>query len=107
MERDYERLKHFLVPNLSDWTRTGRVLRQLAEKYGFERIGQGRLTNGALIAMSAARLRLQGFTANEWDTDDSQNSGPFSVPGGQPLTSPPHTHRLLRRRRILRFRRNA
>jgi len=67
MERDYSRIKRILVPNLSDWTRTGRVLRALAQKYGFERIGQGRLTNDALIAMSAARLGIRVFTANARD----------------------------------------
>ena len=28
MERDYERIKRMLVPNLSDWTDTGRLLRR-------------------------------------------------------------------------------
>ena len=67
MERDYNRIKRILVPNLSDWTRTGRVLRALAQKYGFERIGQGRLSNDALIATSAARLGIRVFTAKERD----------------------------------------
>ena len=67
MERDYERIKRVLVPNLSDWSQTGRVLRRLAEKHGFEKIGQGRLTNDALIAMSAARLGIRVFTTNERD----------------------------------------
>ena len=67
LERDYDRLKRVLIPNLSDWTRTGRVLYRLAEKYGFERIGQARLTNDALIAMSAARLGIRVFTTNMRD----------------------------------------
>ena len=67
MERDYNRIKRILVPNLSDWTLTGRLLRALAQKYGFERIGQGRLSNDALIAMSAARLGIRVFTAKERD----------------------------------------
>jgi len=56
LERDFERAKRVVVPNLSDWTQTGRVLARLAAKYDYEQIGQGRLTNDALIAMSAGRL---------------------------------------------------
>ena len=67
LERDFDRLKRILVPNLSDWTQTGRVLARLATKYGYEQIGQGRLTNDALIAMSAGRLGIQVLTANERD----------------------------------------
>jgi len=55
------------VPNLSDWTQAGRVLARLASKYDYEQIGQGRLTNDALIAMSAVRLGIRVLTANERD----------------------------------------
>ncbi len=44
LERDFERVRRILVPNLTDWTQTGRVLSLLSAKYGFERVGQGRLT---------------------------------------------------------------
>ena len=67
LERDFDRVKRILVPNLSDWTLTGRVLARLAAKYRYERIGQGRLTNDALIAMSAGRLGIEVLTANERD----------------------------------------
>jgi predicted nucleic acid-binding protein len=67
LERDFDRAKRILVPNLSDWTQTGRVLARLAAKYHYERIGQGRLTNDALIAMSAVRLGIRVITANERD----------------------------------------
>jgi len=67
LERDFERAKRILVPNLGDWTQTGRVLARLAAKYDFEKIGQGRLTNDALIAMSAARIGARILTMNERD----------------------------------------
>ena len=67
LERDFDRVKRILVPNLSDWTQTGLVLARLATKYGYEQIGRGRLTNDALIAMSAGRLGIQVLTANERD----------------------------------------
>jgi predicted nucleic acid-binding protein len=55
------------VPDLDDWINAGKVLERLALKYGYEKIGRGRLTNDALIAMSAARMRLRVITANEKD----------------------------------------
>jgi|SRR5208283_2555040 len=67
LERDFDRVKRILVPNLSDWTKAGRVLAHLAEKYNYEQIGQGRLTNDALIAMSVGRLGIRVLTANERD----------------------------------------
>lgn len=67
LERDFDRAKRILVPNLSDWTQTGEVLARLAARYSYEQIGQGRLTNDALIAMSAARLGICVITANERD----------------------------------------
>jgi predicted nucleic acid-binding protein len=66
-ERDFERAKRILVPNLGDWTETGKVLARLAAKYDYEQIGQGRLTNDALIAMSAGRSGITVITANARD----------------------------------------
>jgi predicted nucleic acid-binding protein len=67
LERDFDRAKRLLVPNLTDWTQAGRVLARLAAKYDYEQIGQGRLTNDALIAMSAGRLGIRVITANKRD----------------------------------------
>jgi predicted nucleic acid-binding protein len=67
LERDFDRAKRILVPNLSDWTQAGRVLARLAAKYQYEEIGQGRLTNDALIAISAGRQGITVITANERD----------------------------------------
>ncbi|MGB9074586.1 MAG: type II toxin-antitoxin system VapC family toxin [Terriglobales bacterium] len=67
LEHDFERAGRVLVPNLGDWTQAGRVLARLAAKYGYEKIGQGRLTNDALIAMSAARIGARVITVNERD----------------------------------------
>jgi predicted nucleic acid-binding protein len=57
-------LSRILVPNLNDWTQTGKVVARLAAMYDYEKIGQGRLTNDALIAMSAARTAITVITAN-------------------------------------------
>lgn len=67
LERDFDKAKRILVPNLSDWSQAGKILSRLATKYHYESIGQGRLTNDALIAMSASRLGIRVITANERD----------------------------------------
>jgi predicted nucleic acid-binding protein len=67
LERDFDRAKRILVPNQSDWTQVGRVLARLAAKYHYEQIGQGRLTNDALIAISAGRQGITVITANQRD----------------------------------------
>jgi predicted nucleic acid-binding protein len=67
LERDFDRAKRVLVPNLGDWTEAGQVLSRLASKYDCEQIGRGRLTNDALIAMSAARQGITVITTNERD----------------------------------------
>jgi predicted nucleic acid-binding protein len=65
--RDFDRAGRILVPNLRDWIDAGRVLRRLGDKYDYEKIGRGRLTNDALIAMSAARMGIRVITGNEKD----------------------------------------
>ena len=67
LERDFERARRVLIPNLSDWANAGKVLARLAQKYGYERIGQARLTNDALIARSAARTGITVLTTNHRD----------------------------------------
>ena len=67
LERDFDRAQRIVVPNLTDWTRTGKLLSGLGAKYGYEKIGQSRLTNDALVAVSAARLGITVVTANERD----------------------------------------
>src|ERR1700691_5884350 len=67
LERDFEKARRILVPNLNDWTQTGKVLARLAAKYDYEQMGQGRLTNDALIARSAGRSGITVITANARD----------------------------------------
>ena len=67
LERDFERAGRVLVPNLSDWASAGKILASLAAKYDYESIGQARLTNDALLAMSAARRGITILTANRRD----------------------------------------
>src|ERR1700745_1219151 len=39
LEHDFDRARRIVVPNLGDWTLTGKVLSRLAAKYDYERIG--------------------------------------------------------------------
>lgn len=67
LERDFDRARRILVPNLSDWAQAGNVLAAVSSKYGHEHVGRGRLSNDALIAMSAGRLGITVITANAKD----------------------------------------
>ena len=77
LERDFDRAGRILVPNLTDWTQTGKVLALVAAKYDYEQIGKGRLTNDALIAMSAGRLGITVITANARDFGKLAEFRPF------------------------------
>ncbi len=77
LERDFNAAKRILVPNLGDWTDAGRLLSLLAIKYDFEQIGQGRMTNDALIATSAGRLGVSVITTNARDFQRLAEFHPF------------------------------
>jgi predicted nucleic acid-binding protein len=77
LERDFGKAKRILVPNLNDWTQTGKVLARLAARYDYEQIGQGRLTNDALIAISAGRSGITVITANARDFTRLAEFRPF------------------------------
>jgi predicted nucleic acid-binding protein len=67
IERKFEKESRILLPELDDWIQTGKVLARLAAKYDYEQIGRNRLTNDALMAMSAARAGVTIVTANVRD----------------------------------------
>lgn len=67
MEQHFRRIGRAIVPNLGDWAETGRVLARLGAKYGYEKVGRGRLTNDVLIALSAFRMGITVITKNERD----------------------------------------
>jgi predicted nucleic acid-binding protein len=77
LERDFDKAQRILVPILNDWALTGKVLARLAAKHGFEQIGQARLTNDALLAMSAARRGFTIVTANKRDFERLAQFHPF------------------------------
>lgn len=66
-ERDFEKANRLLVPNLNDWTTSGRILSLVGRKYGFEEVKKARMTNDCLIAMTTAR---NGLTVLTYNADD-------------------------------------
>lgn len=74
LEKDFERAGRLLVPLQADWTVGGQVLALIGKKYGYEEVGRARMTNDALIAMSAAR---QGITVLTINNDDYQMIAEF------------------------------
>jgi predicted nucleic acid-binding protein len=67
LEREFDEARRILVPTLGDWAQTGKVLARLAAKLGYEQIGRERLTNDALIPMSASRVGVTVITTNARD----------------------------------------
>ncbi len=67
MEADFRSAERILVPNLNDWVSAGKILGRLASKFGYERIGRTRLSNDALIAVTAARAGMMLITSNRRD----------------------------------------
>ncbi len=77
LERDFERAGRLLVPLQSDWTSSGQVLALIGEKYGYEEVGRARMTNDALIAMSASRNGITVHTINDDDYRKISEFRPF------------------------------
>ena len=67
IESHFDEESRILLPDLDDWIQAGKVLSRLAAKYDYEKIGRSRLTNDALMAMSAARAGVTVVTANVRD----------------------------------------
>lgn len=77
MERQFLRLKRMVVPDQRDWRLAGQVLAEMGNRYGYESVGQVRLFNDALIAMSAARLGFIVITHNARDFRKIATVRPF------------------------------
>ena len=73
-EQEFLKLNRLLVPLQRDWSLAGQVLAQVGAKYGYEQVDRTRMTNDALIAMSAAR---RGFTVVTRNADDFKKIAEF------------------------------
>lgn len=74
MERDFVKVGRLLVPDRRDWLLAGQILAQIGRKYGFDLVGRARMTNDALIAMSAAS---HGFAILTKNPDDYRRLAEF------------------------------
>jgi len=63
----FEQVGRLLAPTASDWRETGLLLSRIGEQLGFSLVGRGRLTNDALLALSARRHGLTVLTLNVSD----------------------------------------
>src|SRR5215204_1526298 len=50
-EGEFTKINRLITPNQTDWSIAGKVLSKIGEKYGFDKVGQARLTNDTLLAM--------------------------------------------------------
>lgn len=60
----FEDLDRLIVPDASDWQKTGKVVAKLGKKYGFEEKFLSKITNDVLIALSARRIGAIVVTNN-------------------------------------------
>lgn len=63
----FEKLGRLVVPEASDWQRTGKVIAKLGRKYGFEERFLSKITNDVLIAQSAKKIGAMIATRNTMD----------------------------------------
>ena len=55
------------MPSANDWRDAGLTLADIGQQLGYGLVGQGRLTNDALLALSARRYGLTVLTLNAGD----------------------------------------
>ena len=60
----------------------GQVLARVGEKYGYEQVGRTRMTNDALIAITAARHGFTVLTKNATDFEKIAEFWPFRWEAG-------------------------
>jgi predicted nucleic acid-binding protein len=65
--RRFDQVGRLFVPTAADWRQAGLVLSQIGQQFGYDRIARRRLTNDALLAMSARSLGLTVLTMNARD----------------------------------------
>ncbi|MEK6725809.1 MAG: type II toxin-antitoxin system VapC family toxin [Deltaproteobacteria bacterium] len=65
--KTFDSAGRLIVPDASDWQKTGRIVAELGSKYGFEDIFLARITNDILIALSARKIGAVVVTHNTKD----------------------------------------
>ena len=65
--KTFTKVGRFVVPEGSDWQKTGKIIAKLGEKYGFETRYLSKLQNDILISLSARRIGAFIVTQNAKD----------------------------------------
>ena len=73
-ESNFVQIGRLVVPSRTDWIVSGQVLAKVGQKYGYAEVTRARMTNDALIAISAAR---QGFTVRTKNAADFRKIAEF------------------------------
>lgn len=63
----FDKIGRLIVPEATDWQRTGKVIARLGRKYGFEERFLSKITNDVLIALSARKIGAMIVTRNTLD----------------------------------------
>jgi predicted nucleic acid-binding protein len=67
MHDSFSSVGRLIVPDAMDWQRTGKIVAQLGNKYGFEKMFLSRLTNDILTAATARKIGAVMVTNNQKD----------------------------------------
>ena len=59
-----QEMHRLITPNADHWREAGLILEQVRARFGADRVARGRMTNDALIALSARDAKLSVLTAN-------------------------------------------
>lgn len=78
LEKDFTRVNRLIVPSRSDWIAGGQILCAVGQKYGFAKVAKSKMTNDALIAMSAASKGFTVLTKNGKDFARLAEFRPFN-----------------------------
>ncbi len=67
MHDTFSSMNRLIIPDAMDWQKTGKVVAQLGQKYGFEEMFLSRITNDILIAATARKIGAVVVTNNQKD----------------------------------------
>jgi predicted nucleic acid-binding protein len=81
MYETFENLGRIVVPEASDWQKTGKVVAKLGQKYGFEEKFLLKITSDVLIAFSARRVGAVVVTFNIKDFSRIKEFVDFKIYG--------------------------
>ena len=67
MHDTFSSMGRLIIPDETDWQKTGKVIAQLGKKYGFEKMFLSRITNDILIATTVRKIGALVVTNNKKD----------------------------------------